>query len=534
GTPMGDRNKHYIMRNLEFDYDQAFTGKVEPGDPLWLHPMTSAAENFSDGFDTRYLLSFGPFKIDPGETLPLSFAYVGGERLHVDPTNGADHLDFPAGNYQPEKFYENLNFEDLTTNARWASWIYDNPGVDTDGDGYQGKFVVCVPILTIDTITNGSDTAYDTLEYVADTTYITGDGVPDFEGAKPPSRPKMWVYPSPGSILIRFNGYDSETTPDQFLRVSGEDPLDFEGYRVYLSRDQRETSFSLQASYDIEDYNKYVYAPDGLSSNPWRLFDTPYTLEEARAAYGDPSNPKAFHPLDYQRNNPLAVGDSTFFFQIQDYNAYRFGIDTPIKKRYPDALPPTDSGFPGDTTKDGYFKYYEYEYLIEDVLPTVRYWINVTAFDYGSPASGLPSLETSKTVGAIEVYARATAEAAKEAKLPIYTYPNPYRMDADYRGSFHEGDETQEFAEGGRADDRVRSVNFANVPADCIIRIYSLDGDLVREIEHHEDPTSPVSGHAEWNLITRNTQLAVSGLYYWSVEDLTTGEVEIGKLALIM
>ena len=32
------------------------------------------------------------------------------------------------------------------------------------------------------------------------------------------------------------------------------------------------------------------------------------------------------------------------------------------------------------------------------------YWTNVTAFDFGSPKSGLASLETSKTVGPVEAY----------------------------------------------------------------------------------------------------------------------------------
>jgi hypothetical protein len=36
-----------------------------------------------------------------------------------------------------------------------------------------------------------------------------------------------------------------------------------------------------------------------------------------------------------------------------------------------------------------------------------------------------------------------------------------------------------------------------------------------------------------WDLITRNSQLPVSGLYYWTVED-DKGNVQIGKLVLIL
>ena len=79
----------------------------------------------------------------------------------------------------------------------------------------------------------------------------------------------------------------------------------------------------------------------------------------------------------------------------------------------------------------------------------------------------------------------------------------------------------------------MRSIHFANLPARCTIRIYSLDGDLVREIEHDFDRADPLADHDTWGLITRNSQQAVSGLYYWTVED-KNGQVQVGKLAIIL
>ena len=537
GTPEGDRNKYYFMRNQEFDYDQIFTATIQPGDTLWIEPISSLKENFSDGFDTRYLLSFGPFNIDPGETLPLSFAYVAGDNFHVDPNNGPDNLDNNAGNYDPIKYYQNLNFEDLTTNARWASWIYDNPGVDTDGDGFKGKFIECIPILTIDTIVVGSDTTFDTLEFVADTTYLTGDGVPDFQGAKPPPSPNFWILPEIGKLTLRFNGLRSETTPDEFLKVTGESPLDFEGYRVYYGRDERDASYQLFASYDREDYNKYVLVIEPSTGNEvFALFDTPYTIAELQTLYGDPGNPGSFNPLKYGRSSPFFFGDSTFYFAAQDYNVSEFGVDTPIKKIYPEQEYPSTliaaEANPDELTEDGYFKYFEYEVEIPDLLPTVGYWVAITAFDYGSPASGLPSLESSKTVSGRFAYAQSTVADATVSKAPVYVYPNPYRHDGGYLEGAFEGNEAQK---RDKAIDRTRAINFANLPANCTIRIYSLDGDLVRELEHRADhPSDPDASHEEWNLITRNTQLVVSGLYYWAVENNDTGEIQVGKLAIVM
>ena len=164
-------------------------------------------------------------------------------------------------------------------------------------------------------------------------------------------------------------------------------------------------------------------------------------------------------------------------------------------------------------------------------MPTVQYYVNVTAFDYGSPQSGLPSLETSQTVNPVITYALEPTEAIlAESELNVYVYPNPYRIDGGYRTAGFEGRGTNE---RGRPDDRVRRIHFANLPPKCVITIYSIDGDLVRQINHDVDPSDPLANHDYWDLITRNTQSAVSGLYYWTVE-APDRETQVGKLAIIL
>lgn len=506
GTPEGDANKYYVMRNREFDYDQAFTASIQATDSLWLLPIQDKAANWSDGLDTRYLLSFGPFDINAGEVLPLSFAYIGGENVHHVLHNA--ELNLPD---HPEVFYRNLDFSDLGRNSRWASWIYDNPGVDTDGDGYLGEFILCP-----------KDSLNPSL---ADTGWIKGDGVPDFRGASPPPAPDFWVNPSNGRLKVRFNGLHSETTRDVFSHT-----IDFEGYRIYIGRDARATSYATVASYDIENYNKLVR----LGGNRWALTDEPFSLEELRCLYGDSCGDLSFNPLAYTPTTPYQHPwyDSTFYFEKQDFNVSVLGVTSPIRKRFPDQPYPSsldpDSAHPWEVTEDGYLKYFEYEYEIADLLPSVPYWVNVTAFDFGSPQSGLPSLETSVTVGAVEACPLASWDEAHARDLKVYVWPNPYRVDGGYRTQGFEGR-----MDTDRPDDRVRAVHFANLPPKCTIRIYTLDGDLVREIAHDKPCTGPCATTDEWNLITRNTQLAVSGLYYWTVED-PNGNVQVGKLMLIM
>ena len=47
------------------------------------------------------------------------------------------------------------------------------------------------------------------------------------------------------------------------------------------------------------------------------------------------------------------------------------------------------------------------------------------------------------------------------------------------------------------------------------------------------DPNDPNARHDSWDLVTRNKQEVVSGLYYWVVEDFN-GQVQIGKLVILM
>lgn len=519
GTPLGDRNKYYVLRHEEFDYDQLFTAKNHTLEG-WMPPPSKAAE-FAWGWDMRYLLSFGPFNIKSGDRLPVSFSIFGADNVHQNPTDHADLFD-PN---DPDLFYSSLDFSELADNSRWSSWIYDNPGVDTDGDGYFGKFRICQydsVIYLTDTNIIGVDTNFiDHYEYTdADTNYYEGDGVPDFRGAGPPPTPVASVFPTESSLTVRFNGYYSENSRDPFSQVN-----DFEGYRIYIGRDDRTVSLSLLSSYDIEDYNRYRFKKLSSGTYGWGLEDIPFRLDSLRTMYNNPD----FDPLRYSPSAPLRAADGeAYYFEAQDYNNSSLVGPGNINKVFPDASNPgTDSSLwiPADLTDEGLPKFFEYEYVINDLLPTVPYYVAVTTFDFGSPVSGLPALESSPHNNIVMEYTIASADYAAAHNLEIFCYPNPYRGDADYglRG-FEDGS-------GVLSRDRARLINFVNLPLQCVIRIYSLDGDLVREIIHSKQSGEPLSGHDSWNLITRNTQAAVAGLYYWTVE--SDSGIQIGKLVII-
>jgi hypothetical protein len=487
-----DANRYYVMRHHEFDYDQMYSA-VDMSEAGWKRPDQNALVIASGGW-TEYMLSFGGFTLGPGAKAGFTIAIVAGDNIHVNPTDFATYWN----PYNPAAYYETLDFTELATNARWAKWVYDNPGVDTDGDGYFGKFRVCD----------------------ADTQWYEGDGVPDFRADIPPPSPKLKVIPSLGKLVIRWNGYYSENTIDPFTRQK-----DFEGYRVYVGLDDRESSMSTMISWDYQDYNRYYLKKKPNNTFAWVTGDLPFTLDSLRTLYGS-----TFNPLLYTKENPLHILDTLYMFTPVDYNMSSL-IAPGVHKVYPEAryLGTDTSQWTEDdlTTEHGgrLPKYYEYEYEIDNLLPTIAQYVSVTAFDFGFSKGNIPAKESSKRQNMTVAYAQTSSDSAVDKGLNVYVYPNPYRLYVNYAAQGYENHDNRQIPS------RSHRVNFGNLPPKCKISIFSLDGDLIRSWDHDYSPTDPQAMHDAWDLITRNTMLVVSGLYYWVVE--SEGRTQIGKFVVI-
>jgi len=72
-------------------------------------------------------------------------------------------------------------------------------------------------------------------------------------------------------------------------------------------------------------------------------------------------------------------------------------------------------------------------------------------------------------------------------------------------------------------------LKFVNLPAQCIIRIYSVSGILVNVIIH-DDPG--LGGEATWNLRNRNNQFVASGVYFYHIET-PQGHTKIGRFTVV-
>ena len=500
GDPLSDRNWYYLLSHPEFDYEQLFC-VFDHSKEGFLSPPKEAMD-YANGYEVEYVVSFGPYDLAPGDSVTFAMAVVAGENFHVNPTDYEDVF----GAYNPTAYMAALSFDDLDRNARWAEYVYDNPGVDTDHDGYAGEF--CWSYTWRDTTP-----ALPGDSFIVDShkVYYKGDSIPDFRTVAPPPAPVIRTFPSYGQIIIRWNGRDSETAIDF---MTGEKC--FEGYRVYIGREDRLTDFVMLSSYDIEDYVIWQY--DDLLGD-WVKQGLAVTGDSLRLLYGPDFDPT-------QHDNPVhSFTDPNTgkyrFFTPQDWNQSDLSDRLKIHKLYPEA----SKDNPGDTTEEGYLRYYEYEYVIDNLQASEPWYISVTAFSRGSLDENVGILETSPLINVVRDFPLPSSTMVVKEGLGVIVYPNPYRADAGYAQDGYENRDRLKRVEWSR------EVHFANLPPVCKIRIYTLAGDLVQEIDHYYPGGGPGSQEETWNMISRNTQSITSGIYIWSVRSDQTEQ--LGKLVII-
>lgn len=187
--------------------------------------------------------------------------------------------------------------------------------------------------------------------------------------------------------------------------------------------------------------------------------------------------------------------------------------------------------FEGDTNV------YLFHYTIDNVNNGWQNAVAVTAFDEGDDVRKIESLESSFLANDFRTFAGKGPNEDMEENNP-FVYPNPYYYGAAWEGQSNFQEES-------------RKLIFANLPARCHIRIYTVGGDFIDEIQHDqnyngsdirwfrtfggEEPEDNVfsGGEHAWDLLSLGSQIISRGLYMYSVEDLDTGEKFTGKFVII-
>lgn len=105
----------------------------------------------------------------------------------------------------------------------------------------------------------------------------------------------------------------------------------------------------------------------------------------------------------------------------------------------------------------------------------------------------------------------------------VKVVPSPYIIHNEWQTSF-----------------RQRRLKFINLPADCTVRIFNLNGELVRTLLHHhtlvpgegeQEVTNSAGGDEWWDLLSDTKHIVKSGIYIFHIQS-AVGE-QVGKFAII-
>ena len=338
-----------------------------------------------------------------------------------------------------------------------------------------------------------------------------GDGVPDFTSPPPPPSPKIKVTEIDNDIVVEWCSHEFYTGEDGTVGVAGPeftyDPYtrlyDFEGYSIELSPDRQLNNFTTLFSVDRVNYS-YQNVADVND-----YLDNPI-----------PADTLAAHPEDY----PATLVVHGKIYSLVPYGDNRdLTQDHDVEGMFSYSCITAESPYP----EWGDVRYYKFV-LHNQTLAQMKY-IAVTASDFGAAKMGVPAIKSSP-----ESNATATVTANLTTTDDIIVVPNPYRGDVDYRDmGWEDNDGQYVYAE------EYRKIAFLNIPERCVIRIYTLAGDLCKTITHngYSDSDTPYwygKNGAYWNLINENRQAVMSGIYLFSVQDVDNKKDDfVGKFVII-
>ncbi len=337
-----------------------------------------------------------------------------------------------------------------------------------------------------------------------------GDGVPDFTSPPPPHSPKITVSYSDNDVIVEWCSHEffddngvitiagSEHTIDQFSRRK-----DFEGYQVQVSPTALAKDYTEIFSVDIDNY-----AYENVSEKLEYLNDPV------------PADTIAAHPDDYPPVK-TAYGKIYQLVPYGDNRSLHFSYNNPELFSY--------SATADTSMVEEYGVIWNYKFILHNQTFANQKYIAVTASDHGDAKSGTPTQKSSPYINGTKVTTSMISGTDE-----VIVVPNPYRGNVDYEDMGWENT-------GGSHDwsESDRKIVFMNLPLRCVIKIYTLAGDLVKTIAHNGNADADAlwqhgENGAYWNLLNDNMQAVMSGLYLFSVQDVDRKKDDfVGKFVII-
>ena len=333
-----------------------------------------------------------------------------------------------------------------------------------------------------------------------------------YQGFTPPTKPTAYAVTGQGEVSIYWDDAAEESRDV----VTGY--ADFEGYKIYKSRDGGSTWGN------PEDM---IYDTDGIFAGwrPYRQFDLSAEQDASHCVYS-----RNFDcPPELSRGHAINGQDPYFPW-------FSLGEDTGLEAI---KIKDTTIVFNGDTMS--------YVYTDSNVVDGLEYTYSIVAYDMGveppfnetyiplpngqyevtvdtnysnpdqwASPDGYASIENSKGTTVLDRnFVRVYPGVTPVASLgDVGVVPNPYRVNSGFKEAEH-----------------LRQMRFTNLPEQCTIRIFTLTGEEVSIIEHN----NPESGNAWWDMRSINNQEISPGLYIYHVQSAgnSSGDPFIGKFAVI-
>jgi len=169
------------------------------------------------------------------------------------------------------------------------------------------------------------------------------------------------------------------------------------------------------------------------------------------------------------------------------------------------------------TESDTLFAVGRYSFVDSNVLNGFAYFYSIAPVSIVPGATSALDIVLVSTPNAQNVQVVYPRGDAQSDQRHVIVVPNPYKAHAEWDLVPREEDPSG------------TKVTFMNLPrTKGTIRIFSLAGDLVRilpfdgkppeDLQYGKDPVARGAGAVSWNLISRNGQRIVSGVYLYSVE----------------
>jgi hypothetical protein len=412
-----------------------------------------------------------------------------------------------------------------------------------------------------------------------------GDGIPDFQGPPPPPCPDMRIETGADYVeLVWSRAAMDDSYQDPFSHVQ-----DFEGFRIWVNNTSLDNEFTLLdefdnvnfAYYDAENALRTLPDVGPLQSLPMRETNRGWERQQVggNSGFSEIAVPvgelqesilldvnedywvsagTGYNDIIGAYCSAVAVrtlsGTHTYFLATgqEVFNDLGAGADpatgrifteeggagSPVLGERFEDLADNLGQYNNSWDRSGYDV--EFHYRVAQVHSLFPRYYSVTSFDFGDYQTGTEPLETAQSCNSLRQSPSGVPGRA------VRVVPNPYRADVDYTRAYAFGNSEQGLQWENQDDGTQqwypqsdRRIEFMNLPEQCVIRIFTVSGDLVQMLTHNLDgDNSRWDSHfsESWDLNSRNFQQVSSGLYYFSVEDKTSagdGEISTGKFVII-